>query len=139
MALTVGVVAESAPGERRVAMVPASLGVLNKSGVQFLMEFGAGERAGFPDSEYTQKGVRLASRDEVFRAADVLLQVRSPGANPESGATDLQRMRRGQTVIGFGEPLTATDAARSLAERGVTFLAMELMPRITRAQSMDAL
>jgi H+-translocating NAD(P) transhydrogenase subunit alpha len=139
MALTVGVVAESAPGERRVAMVPASLGVLNKSGVQFLMESGAGGRAGFPDSEYTGKGVRLAARDEVFQAADVLLQVRAPGANPESGAADLRLMRRGQTVIGFGEPLTAIDAARSLAERGVTFLAMELMPRITRAQSMDAL
>jgi NAD(P) transhydrogenase subunit alpha len=139
MALTVGVVSESAPGERRVAMVPASLGVLNKSGVQFLMEAGAGGRAGFPDSEYVEKGVRLASREEVFGAADVLLQVRAPGANPDTGAADVRLMRRGQTVIGFGEPLTAVDAARSLAERGVTFLAMELMPRITRAQSMDAL
>src|SRR6476659_2563566 len=117
MALTVGVVAESAPGERRVAIVPASLGVLNKTGVQFLMEAGAGGPAGFPDSEYTEKGVRLASRAEVFQAADVLLQVRAPGANPESGDSDLRLMRRGQTVIGFGEPLTAADAARSLAER----------------------
>src|SRR3954453_18867220 len=139
MALTVGVVAESAPGERRVAIVPASLGVLNKTGVEFLMERGAGGRAGFPDSEYIEKGVRLAPREEVFQAADVLLQGRAPGANPESGDSDLRLMRRGQTVIGFGEPLTAADAARSLAERGVTFLAMELMPRITRAQSMDAL
>jgi NAD(P) transhydrogenase subunit alpha len=65
--------------------------------------------------------------------------VRSPGANPETGDDDLRRMRQGQTVIGFGEPLTAIDAARKLAERGVAFLAMELMPRITRAQSMDAL
>jgi NAD(P) transhydrogenase subunit alpha len=139
MALTVGVVSESAPGERRVAIVPASLGVLNKSGVQFLMEPGAGAAAGFPDAEYTEKGVRLASREEVFQAAEVLLQVRGPGANPESGASDLAHMRRGQTVIAFGEPLTAVDTARDLAERGVTFLAMELMPRITRAQSMDAL
>ena len=139
MALTVGVVAESAPGERRVALVPASLGVLNKSGVEFMIEAGAGGRAGFPDSEYAQKDVRLASREEVFRRADVLLQVRALGANPESGASDLRLMRSGQTVIGFGEPLTAPDAARSLADRGVNFLAMELMPRITRAQSMDAL
>src|SRR5439155_7568189 len=139
MALTVGVVSESAPGERRVAMVPASLGVLKKSGVQFIMESGAGSRAGFPDPEYAEKGVRIASRAEVFQAADVLLQVRAPGANPEAGASDLAAMRRGLTVIGFGEPLTAVDAARALAERGVTFLAMELMPRITRAQSMDAL
>jgi NAD(P) transhydrogenase subunit alpha len=120
-------------------MVPGALSVLNKTGVEFLMEAGAGARAGFTDVEYSDKGVRLASRDEVFASADVLLQVRSPGANPEAGASDLQAMRRGQTVIGFGEPLTATDAARALAERGVTFLAMELMPRITRAQSMDAL
>ena len=68
-----------------------------------------------------------------------MVQVRSPGANPETGRADLASFRRGQTVIGFGEPLTAIDTARSLAEGAVTFLAMELMPRITRAQSMDAL
>ena len=95
--------------------------------------------AGFPDAEYAEKGVRIAARDDVFASADVLLQVRSPGANPDSGAADLAHMRSGQIVIGFGEPLTAIEAARSLAAAGVSFLAMELMPRITRAQSMDAL
>jgi H+-translocating NAD(P) transhydrogenase subunit alpha len=138
--LTVGVVSESAPGERRVALVPGAVSVLTKAGAQILMEAGAGARAGFPDSEYVEKGVRIAaSRQEVFAAADVMLQVRGPGANPEGAAGDLALYRRGQTVIGFGEPLTAADAARGLAARGVTFLAMELMPRITRAQSMDAL
>jgi NAD(P) transhydrogenase subunit alpha len=135
----VGVVAESAPGERRVALVPSALTVFNKTGIELVVESGAGAAAGFPDAEYAAKGVTLASRQEVFQTADVVLQVRSPGANPETGADDLGLMRRGQTVIGFGEPLTALDAARALAERGVTFLAMELMPRITRAQSMDAL
>jgi NAD(P) transhydrogenase subunit alpha len=120
-------------------MVPGAIAPLAKAGAELMMESGAGMRAGFLDSEYAEKGVRLASRDEVFAAADVLLQVRSPGANPEAGARDVAVMRRGQTVIGFGEPLTAGDAARALADRGVTFLAMELMPRITRAQSMDAL
>jgi NAD(P) transhydrogenase subunit alpha len=120
-------------------MVPGALSVLNKTGVEFLMEAGAGVRAGFTDREYADKGVRIVSRDEVFSSSDVLLQVRSPGANPEAGNGDLQAMRSGQTAIGFGEPLTATDADRALAERGVTFLSMELMPRITRAQSMDAL
>ena len=139
MALTVGIVSESAPGERRVAMVPGTVSVFNKTGVQLVIESGAGERAGFPDREYSDKGVRIASRAEVFAAADVLLQVRSPGANPETGADDIASMRSGQTVIGFGEPLTSAGTARSLAQRGVTFLAMELMPRITRAQSMDAL
>ena len=139
MSIPVGVVSESAPEEQRVAMVPAAITVLNKSGVELLMESGAGARAGFPDSEYLAKGVRIANRESVFAEADVILQVRSPGANPESGASDLARMRRGQTVIGFGEPLTAIDTARAMAERGINFLAMELMPRITRAQSMDAL
>jgi NAD(P) transhydrogenase subunit alpha len=120
-------------------MVPGALGVLNKTGVEFLMESGAGARAGFPDKEYAEKGVRLASRDEVFASSEVLLQVRSPGANPETGEGDLRQMRQGQTVIGFGEPLTSIDADRALAGRGVSFLSMELMPRITRAQSMDAL
>jgi NAD(P) transhydrogenase subunit alpha len=137
--ILVGIVSEASPGERRVAMVPGAISVLNKTGVELLMETGAGWNAGFPDAEYSQKGVRLASRQEVLATAEVVLQVRSPGANPETGRSDLALFRRGQTVIGFGEPLTAIDAARALADRGVSFLAMELMPRITRAQSMDAL
>ncbi len=137
--LKVGIVTESAPGERRVAMSPSAIGVFNKTGAELLLESGAGSRAGFPDAEYAEKGVRIAARDEVFASADVLLQVRSPGANPECGAADVARMRSGQIVIGFGEPLTAIAAGRSLAAAGVSFLAMELMPRITRAQSMDAL
>jgi len=82
--MTVGIVSEISPGERRVAMVPGAIAVLNKTGTQFLMEAGAGLRAGFPDSEYVEKGVRIAnSRAEVFQSADVVVQVRSPGANPE--------------------------------------------------------
>jgi len=135
----VGIAAESAPGERRVAMVPGAMPVLKKAAVRFLIERGAGEAAGFPDAEYIEKGATMAERQEVFRAADVILQVRGPGANPERGARDLALFRSGQTAIGFGEPLTSPEAARALAERGVNFLAMELMPRITRAQNMDAL
>jgi NAD(P) transhydrogenase subunit alpha len=115
------------------------MAVFKKTGVETIMEAGAGSAAGFPDSEYLDKGVRLSGRKEVFQAADVLLQVRGPGANPEAARGDLALMRRGQTAIGFGEPLTAIDAAQALADAGVNFLAMELMPRITRAQSMDAL
>ena len=132
--MIVGIVVEGAPGERRVAMVPSAISVLSKTGVELLMQPGAGAAAGFPDAEYVEKGVRLASnREEVFRAAEVILQVRGPGANPSTGAADVALLRQGQTAIGFGEPLTAGDAARQLAERGVTFFAMELMPRITRA------
>ena len=121
-------------------MAPNAISFLNKTGVELWMEAGAGLRAGFADSEYVEKGVRIAgNREEVFRTAEVVLQVRSPGANPETGAADVALLRQGQMLIGFGEPLTALDAARSLAGAGVSFLSMELMPRITRAQSMDAL
>src|SRR5580704_19310634 len=103
MGIKVGIVAERAPGERRVAMVPTALSVLNKTGAELILQSGAGDPAGFPDSEYAAKGVRIASRDEIFGASDVVLQVRSPGANLETGGRDLALMRRGQTVIGFGE------------------------------------
>jgi NAD(P) transhydrogenase subunit alpha len=140
VATTVGVVAETFPGERRVAIVPSAIALLNKTGAEFVMESGAGAAAGFPDTEYSEKGVRIASsRADVFAEAEVILQVRGPGANAQAGRADLPLLRRGQTLIGFGEPLTAGEAARELAARGITFLAMELMPRITRAQSMDAL
>jgi len=135
----VGIAKESAPGEQRVAMVPGAMSILKKTAVQFVVETGAGEPAGHPDAEYREKGAKIAGRQEVFRDAHVLLQVRSPGANPDNGAEDLQLMRRGQLVIGFGEPLTSPNTTLALAERGVNLLAMELIPRITRAQSMDAL
>jgi NAD(P) transhydrogenase subunit alpha len=120
-------------------MTPGALSVLNKVKAEYLLEPGAGIAAGIPDADFVEKGFRLAPREEVFAESDVVLQVRSLGANLEAGRGDLRLMRSGQTVIGFGEPLTSVDAARDLAERGVSFLSMELMPRITRAQSMDAL
>ena len=114
--MTVGIVSEVAPAERRVAMVPAALSVLTKTGTQFLMEAGAGLRAGFPDAEYTDKGVRIAgSRAEVFQSADVVVEVRSPGANPETGAADLALLRKGQALIGFGEPLTTAPSLLAVA------------------------
>jgi len=140
MPVIAGVVRESAPGEHRVAVAPSALSILNKTGAQILMEAGAGAASGFSDSEYAEKGVRLVkSRVDVFASANVLLQVRGLGANPEAGAADLPLLKKGQVVIGFGEPLTSGAAAKSLAATGASFLAMELMPRITRAQSMDAL
>jgi NAD(P) transhydrogenase subunit alpha len=140
VSIVVGVVAESFPGERRVALVPAVLPFLTKAGTEIVLEPDAGDDAGFTDAEYAEKGAQIAQdRAGVFAAADAILQVRSLGANAEQGAADLPFMRSGQLVIGLGEPLTAVDAARQLAQRGVSFIAMELMPRITRAQSMDAL
>ncbi|MBI2833606.1 MAG: Re/Si-specific NAD(P)(+) transhydrogenase subunit alpha [Acidobacteria bacterium] len=138
--MTVGVVRESFPGERRVALVPGVIPSLKKAGLDIAIEAGAGERAGFLDLAFADKGARMAStREEVFGVADVILYVRTPGANPAHGRADLELLRPAHTIIGFAEPLIAGDMIRALADRGVTTLAMELMPRITRAQSMDAL
>jgi len=128
--MLVGVPVEQFPGERRVAIVPASIAPLKKAGFDVVVERGAGERAGFPDSAYRDKGAQIAaSRSDVFDA-DVVLQVR---------ATDLALMRQGQIVVGMSDPLGSPDTARELAARGVSAFALELIPRITRAQSMDVL
>ncbi len=138
--MIVGVVTESFNQEHRVALVPAALSGLTKSGAEVLIESGAGAAAGYPDALYRERGARIAAdRDAVFAEADVLLQVRTAGANPECLADDLGRYRRGQSVIGFCEPLTEAARSKDLAERGVSLFSMEMMPRITRAQSMDAL
>jgi NAD(P) transhydrogenase subunit alpha len=96
------------------------------------VEAGAGTAAGFPDEMYRAQGATLASRSDVFRTSDILLQVR---AAPADGSS----LRSGQTVIGFADPLGAPDVIRSMAPSGINLFSMELMPRITRAQSMDAL
>jgi len=138
--MTIGVPKETRPGERRVALVPAAIPALVKAGLSVLVEAGAGERAGFPDAAYREKGATIAAnRGQIFADAEVILEVNGLGTNPEAGRADLPLMRRDQGVIGFFDPLGAPELVRELAERGVTAFAMELMPRITRAQSMDAL
>jgi NAD(P) transhydrogenase subunit alpha len=135
-----GVVKESLPGEHRVALVPAALPPLVKAGWEVVIEPGAGLEAGFPDAAYAEKGARIAAdRAEVFATADAVLQVRALGANLELGVTDLELVRPGQILIGFCDPLTAPAAAQQIAARGGVLFAMELVPRITRAQCMDAL
>ncbi len=138
--MIVGAAKETYPGERRVALIPAVLSALTKAGLEVLIEKGAGLAAGFTDEAYEGKGARIAaSRSEVFEKADVVLQVRSLGANPEEGKADLDLLRPDQVLVGFSDPLGAPEAARTLAEKKVTTFSMEMIPRITRAQSMDAL
>jgi NAD(P) transhydrogenase subunit alpha len=135
--LVLGVPRELAAGERRVAMVPRAMAPLQKAGAEVVVEAGAGEAAGYPDAEYVAKGARIAaSRQELLAAADVLLAVRVPGT---ADAPDLAGLRAGQAVVGFADPLGQPRTATALAAQGIDLLAMELMPRITRAQSMDAL
>ena len=138
--MIVGVVKETCPGENRVALVPAALAPLLKASLTCLVQSNAGVAAGYPDAAYEQKGARIAaSREEVFATADCIVQVRSLGANLEAGITDLGLVRQGQTLIGFCDPLAQPEPAQQLAARGVTLFSMELIPRITKAQSMDAL
>ena len=137
--MIVGFVKETFPDERRVALVPAVLPSLTKAGCEVVMESGAGESAGYPDSTYTDKGARLVERAEVFKTADVLFQVRGFGANPEYGRADVDQLRKDQVVVAAFEPLTAHAEVKAVAERGATLFALELVPRITRAQSMDIL
>ena len=139
MAVTIGVPRESFPGERRVALTPRAAEALGKLGASVVIEQSAGANAGFPDDQYVARGAPVSTRAEVFQQADIIAQVRALGVNPDEGRADLPLLRPGQIVIGFGEPLTAVLEVSDLARAGVSFFAMELMPRITRAQSMDAL
>lgn len=138
--MIVGVVKETFPGEARVALVPAGVQQLTRAGIEVIVESGAGVAAGYDDDAYAEKGAGLVGdRGEVWKRADVVLQVRALGANPEAGRSDLELMRSGQVVIGTCEPLTEHGSNRAVAATGATLFSMEMMPRITRAQSMDIL
>jgi len=138
--MVIGVPKESFPGERRVALVPAVVPNLAKAGFEVVVETHAGLSAGYPDAEYTAKGAKIvAERSEIFRQADVVLQVLCHGSNDRTGAADLPLLRAGQVLVGFLRPLGARTTVEEVAATGVTSFSVELMPRTTRAQSMDAL
>ena len=138
--MILGVPKESYPGERRVAIVPAVVPALTKAGLEVLVEAGAGLEAGYPDQDYTTKGAKLAAdRAEIFRTADIIVQVLCFGSNDLTGKADLALMRSGQAIVGFLRPMGKPEELQELARTGVTSFAVELMPRTTRAQSMDAL
>jgi len=138
--MIVGVPKEGFPGERRVALVPMVIPSLLKAGFEVVVESGAGAGAGYPDAEYLGKGGKiLAERAEVFKAADVVLQVLCYGSNDVTGKADLPLLRPGQVLIGFLRPLGSVETVLGIAATGATAFSIELMPRTTRAQSMDAL
>ena len=135
-----GVLTETLSGERRVALVPAVLPALAKAGVSVVIQSGAGASAGFLDAAYAEKGAEIAaSAQDVVSRAEVLLRVRLSPPSTSAGQQDLALTRSGQTLIAFLDPLNEPSLSEALASRGVTAFSMELMPRITRAQSMDAL
>ncbi|MCG8583372.1 MAG: Re/Si-specific NAD(P)(+) transhydrogenase subunit alpha [Pirellulales bacterium] len=137
--MLIGVAKETFAGERRVALIPATVPSLSAKGLDVIVEADAGLAAGFPNQQYVDKGASIANDRAAVFAADVVLQVRSLGANPAAGKADLPLFREDQTVIGTFDPLSATDQAREIAKTGATVFALELIPRITRAQSMDVL
>ena len=138
--MIVGVPRESYPGERRVALVPMVIPNLAKAGMDVVVEAGAGVAAGYPDAEYTAKGAKLMEqRAEVFRVADIIVQVLCYGSNDKTGKADVPLYHRDQVLIGFLRPVGSLETVREIAAAGVTSFAVELMPRTTRAQSMDAL
>ncbi|HYA23785.1 MAG TPA: Re/Si-specific NAD(P)(+) transhydrogenase subunit alpha [Terriglobales bacterium] len=131
---------ESYPGERRVALVPVVIPNLTKVGFEVVVESGAGAGAGYPDALYTDKGAKiLPDRAAVFAQAEIVVQVLCYGSNDITGKADVPLMRRGQALIGFLRPLGSLEVIQQIAQTGVTSFAVELMPRTTRAQNMDAL
>ena len=127
--MKLGVTRETAPGERRVALVPEIAGKLAAAGFEIVVEPGAGAAASFPDSAYAEAGAALGSPWD----ADVVLKVHKPTED------EVARLHEGQLLIGFLDPLADRDGVERLASRGVIAFAMESIPRTTRAQSMDAL
>lgn len=138
--MIVGVPRETFPGERRVALVPAAIPNLTKAGLQVVVEAGAGIAAGYPDADYTAKGAKIVpQRAELFRTADIVAQFLCYGSNDKTGKADVRLFRRDQVLIGFMRPLGSLETIREIAATGVTSFSVEMMPRTTRAQSMDAL
>lgn len=137
--MKIAVVKERFPGERRVALTPANVPQLAKAGMETWVEAGAGVEAGFPDDQFTEKGAKIvAGRNEAMQA-DVVLQVRTAGMDLSDGEQTRQFARAQQIVIGSCDPLGKPQAIAQWAPTGVTLFSLELIPRITRAQSMDVL
>jgi len=135
--MIVAVPVESYSHERRVALVPAVMPTLIKAGLEVRVQQGAGANAGFPDAEYEKQGARLvADRTQLFSSADVLVQVHGLGTNLDA---DLELLRSRQVLVGLLNPFASPEAVRELAAKGVSAFALELLPRISRAQPMDAL
>jgi H+-translocating NAD(P) transhydrogenase subunit alpha len=136
----IGVPKETYPGERRVALVPIAVPNLVKAGFEVAIEKSAGVEAGYPDVLYVEKGAKiLPDRAALFATAEIVVQVLCYGSNDITGKADLPLLRRGQVLVGFLRPLGAVEALQQIAQTGVTSFSVELVPRTTRAQSMDAL
>lgn len=138
--MIIAVTRELVTGEKRVSLCPDNVQLLIKAGAELWVEQSAGTQAGFSDEEYQTAGAKIISnRDELFAGAEIILQVQSFGSNTENAQQDLERLKPGQLVVGMMDPLAEPQAAQQVAETGATAIALEMVPRISRAQSMDVL
>lgn len=138
--MIVAVPKEAYPGERRIALIPQTVPALIKAGLEVAIEAGAGEGVNSQDADFEAQGARVEQdRHRLLSQADIVLMVRGPGSDPDFPAADLDALKQGALLIGFLEPLAEPDIMKELAQRKLTVFAMELMPRTTLAQSMDAL
>ena len=138
--MRVAVPAERFEGERRVALVPMSVAALTTAGMEVVVESGAGVPAHYPDRQYEDAGAGLISdQAELFQSADVVLKINKPTSNGDSVPRELDLMREGAAIIAFLEPLTSPDLTERLRSGKITSFSMDAVPRIARAQSMDAL
>lgn len=138
--MIIAVTRELVTGEKRVSLCPDNVQLLIKAGAELWVEQSAGTQAGFSDEEYQTAGAKIISnRDELFAGAEIILQVQSFGSNTENAQQDLERLKPGQLVVGMMDPLAQPEAAQQVAETGATAIALEMVPRISRAQSMDVL
>ena len=132
--MKVGVAKETAPGERRVALVPEALGKLQAAGCEILVESGAGAGSAIPDSAYAEAGATVVPTDSLYQQSDLILKVAKPSPD------EVTRLRQGQAVVGFLQPLIDPQLAKDLAAKGVTAISLDAIPRtLSRAQTMDAL
>ncbi|MEJ2355419.1 MAG: NAD(P)(+) transhydrogenase (Re/Si-specific) subunit alpha, partial [candidate division WOR-3 bacterium] len=138
--MVIGATKETFPAEKRVAITPESVKSLLDKDLKIIVESGAGVLSGFSDEAYKENNARvLNKRAQVFSEADILLQVRGAGANPEKAEADIALLKEGQILVGLLNPFAAPQLIKKIAEKGITAFAMELMPRTSKAQSMDVL
>jgi NAD(P) transhydrogenase subunit alpha len=137
--MKIAVPREISAGERRVALVPDALGALKKTGLEILVETGAGMGAHFRDSDYENAGARILDRVALFSEADILVKVQRPIEDPHSGQHEADMMRQGGTLVSHLQPVQHIDIVRKLTQRQISAFSMDLVPRISRAQSMDSL
>lgn len=138
--MIIGVPKEKGVAENRVALVPSEVKRFVSLGHKVFIEKSAGLNAGYTDDEYNSAGAEIVEdRRELFLQSDIVLQVRCYGADPEAGKEDLAYYREGQVIVGFWEPLWRADLLKDVVDKGIVVVSVELIPRISRAQSMDAL